>query len=312
MLSRNGLAWLECRQLCRLPWVLHAFSTRLGGFSLPPSAGLNLGFTESDRRQRVEQNRRLFRAQLGVEHFALASLRQIHSSHVYQVTRAVQGAGDKLEYRPCGFPFPERSTKTPAGDALLTDQAGILLSVRGADCLLVLLVDAEQRAVAAVHAGWRGALQRVIEKAVGEMRRIYGSRPEQLLAALGPSIRACCYKVGEEVVDAFHGCFQQADRFFQSSARRGRLSRSAAFEQGKDRAPSFLDACPPGQALQAGKAAHLDLLAVARAQLGEAGLSARHISAAEFCTACRTDLFYSHRKEGSRTGRTMAVIGIRG
>lgn len=267
-----------------------------------PSAGLNLGFTEWDRRPRVEQNRRQFLAQLGGEDFALASLRQIHSSHVYQVAR---GAREKLEYRPCGIPFPELSTeKLPAGDSLLTDQTGILLSVRGADCLLVLLVDPEQRVVAAVHAGWRGALGRVIEKAAGEMRRIFGSRPEQLLAALGPSIRACCYEVGEEVVDAFHGCFQGADGFFR------RVSRAAG-TSGEDRVPAFLDLQPPGQRLRAGSATHLDLVAVARAQLGEAGLRARHVSVAEFCTACRTDLFYSHRKEGSRTGRMMAVIGIR-
>jgi hypothetical protein len=187
----------------------------------------------------------------------------------------------------------------------LTDQAGILLSVRGADCLLVLLVDPEERVVAAVHAGWRGVLHRVIEKVVGEMRRIFGSRPEQLLAALGPSIRACCYEVGEEVVDAFQGCFQRADRFFR------RVSRAAG-TSGEDRAPSFLDPQPPGQRFRAESAMHLDLVAAARAQLGEAGLRARHVSVADFCTACRTDLFYSQRKEGSRTGRTMAVIGIRG
>jgi hypothetical protein len=248
----------------------------------------------------VERNRRQFFEQLGGQDFALASLRQIHSSQVYQLTQA---AGEKLDYRPCGISLPEIST-LPAGDALLTDQAGILLSVRGADCLLVVLADPEHRAVAAVHAGWRGALGRVVEKAVGEMRRIFGSRPEHLLAALGPSIRACCYEVGEEVVDAFHGCFQRADRFFQRAPGTAALS-------GKDRAPAFLDARPPGHALLSGSATHLDLVAVARAQLEEAGLSARHLSVAEFCTACRTDLFYSYRKEGSRTGRIMAVIGIR-
>ena len=65
----------------------------------------------------------------------------------------------------------------------------------------------ERRVVAAVHAGWRGALARIIEKAVGDMRRAFGSDPEELIAALGPSIRACCYEVGEEVVGAFHGSF---------------------------------------------------------------------------------------------------------
>ena len=306
MVTRDGPAWLECRALARLPWVLHAFSTRRGGASRQrvdlPSPGLNLGFTEWDRRRRVERNRRQFFSQLGGRDFALASLRQIHSSLVYQVAR---GAGETLEYRPCGISPPKISAETlPAGDALLTDQAGILLSVRGADCLLVVLADSGHRAVAAVHAGWRGALDRVVEKAVGEMRRVFGSRPELLQAALGPSIRVCCYEVGDEVVEAFHGCFQRPERFFQRVPQ-------APGTSPKDRAPAFLEARPPGQALQSGTATHLDLVAVARAQLVEAGLSPRHISVAEFCTACRTDLFYSHRREGSRTGRIMAVIGIR-
>lgn len=294
MISRNGLAWLECGRLSRLPWILHAFSTRRGGVSVVPAAGLNLGFTESDRRLRVEQNRLQFFAQLGAEDFALASLRQVHSTHVYLVTRpaarglrtAGQGGEERLEYRPCFNRFLEPGTEAhPAGDALLTDQAGILLSVRSADCLPVLIVDPERRAVAAVHAGWRGALHRVIEKAAVEMRRSFGSRPERLLAALGPSIRSCCYEVGEKVEEAFHRHFPQVERFFGPRPARQRLRRHTS--------------------------THLDLVAVARAQLRGAGLSAHHVWVAEFCTACRTDLFYSHRKEGPRTGRVMAVIGIR-
>src|SRR5208282_2053910 len=87
MVSRGGLAWLESTRLSKLPWLVHAFSTRRGGVSQPPCAGLNLGFTESDRRERVEQNRRSFFHQLGGKDFALASVRQIHSSLSFMVTR---------------------------------------------------------------------------------------------------------------------------------------------------------------------------------------------------------------------------------
>jgi len=296
MVFRNGLAWLECARFSRLKWLAHAFNTRQGGVSQAPAAGLNLGFTESDQRRRVEQNRLRFFAELDVGHFTLASLHQIHSQRVHVVTRSAdwprysarRGAEAKLAYRPCDISPPVPLPETPpAGDALLTDQAGILLSVRVADCLPVLIVDPQRRAVAAVHAGWRGALARVIERAATELCHTFGSRPEHLLAALGPSIRSCCYEVGEEVVEAFYGQFPRADGLFRRVPRPGR------------------------HGVQARPWAFLDLVAVALVQLRAAGLSARQASVADYCTACRTDLFYSYRKEGARTGRTMAVIGIR-
>jgi YfiH family protein len=191
----GGLEWSECSRFARLPWLLHAFSTRRGGVSKSPAASLNLGFVDTDRRANVERNRFLFFKQVGAQHYSLAWLRQIHSAAGYQVGRT---SGGKLEYRPSGYTAPSVSNpQVPAGDALMTDQPGVLLSVRCADCLPVLLVDPRCRAVAAVHAGWRGALQRVVEKTVGVMRSVFGSDPRRILAALGPSIRACCYSVGE-------------------------------------------------------------------------------------------------------------------
>ncbi|MGA3167414.1 MAG: peptidoglycan editing factor PgeF [Terriglobia bacterium] len=300
MVSRDGLAWLESARLAKLPWLVHAFSTRRGGASGFPSPGLNLGFP--DRRERVEQNRRHFLRQIGAQDFSLASVRQVHSSHAFVV--AAGGTGQP-EYRLCGVPSAERAaTGPPAGDALMTAEAGLLLTVRIADCLPVLLVDPKQRAVAAVHAGWRGALERVIEKAVGDMRLAFGSDPQQLLAVLGPSIHACCYEVGEEVVEAFDGRFAPPAPFFRTLPHRP--------EAATDRhAILFLSAHPPGHAPEQVPAAHLDLVAVAQHQLTSAGVAPSRISVADYCTACRTDLFFSHRKEGGRTGRQMAAIGIR-
>jgi YfiH family protein len=302
IVSRQGVAWLECRRLSRLSWVLHAFSMRCSGLRGESSDGFNLGFTTSDQRARVSENRRLFFAQLSAEHFALASLRQIHSSHIYQV---VWGRKDNLQYHPGAIPHQEQpAAPRPAGDALLTDEPGILLSVTTADCLPVFLVDTKRRAVAAIHSGWRGALARVIEKTAGEMRRIFHSRPETLLAVLGPSIRASCYEVGEEVVEAFQGHFAGAEKFFLRSRRASKEQR----ERGGHAFPALQ---PPGLAPHAPTATRLDLVAVARDQLLSAGLLPRRIAVADFCTACRTDLFFSYRKEGRWTGRTMAVIGIR-
>ena len=296
--SRGGLAWIEHPLIGRYSWLVHAFSTRRGGLSRGPSAGLNLGFTPGEPRTRVRKNRELFFRQFGVEHFALASLRQVHSANVYQVVRATSG---EAEYR-LGGNRPS-GVAQPAGDALLTEEAGILLSMRTADCLPVLLVDPKHRAVAAVHAGWRGALAHLMGKAVGEMRRMYGSEPQSLFAVLGPSIRACCYEVGEEVLEAFQGRFPHANKFFR------RVSEPRA-SRPKRRPFSSSSVQSPGHGSSGAPPIHLDLVAVAQDQLLAAGLAPRHVAAVDFCTACRTDLFYSYRQEGRRTGRMLAVIGI--
>jgi len=281
-------------------WLIHAFSTRQGGVNRGLSTGLNLGFTQGAPRARIRKNRKLFLQQLGAENFALATLQQVHSAIVYQVRRA---AGGELEYRVGGSRVPKQpGLAPPQGDALLTDQAGILLSAKTADCLPVLLADPKRRVVGAVHAGWRGALARIVEKAAGEMRRVFGSDPRNLLAVIGPSIRVCCYEVGEEVEEAFHGRFPHADKFFR------KRSKSAASHP--ERHSQSLLNMPPGSNPVPKLSTHLDLVAVAQDQLLAAGLSPRHIAAVDFCTACRTDLFYSHRHEGSRAGRMMAVIGI--
>jgi YfiH family protein len=302
IVSRGGLAWIESVGLSKLPWLLHAFSTRRGGASKAPCAGLNLGFTASDERVRVEQNRRRFVAELGAKDFELASVRQVHSSHSFVVTR--DSVGHPAYHLPGVDVAIPPASDAPAGDGLMTAKPGVLLTIRIADCLPVLLVDPQQRAVAAVHAGWRGALARVIEKAVGDMRRAFDSDPQKLIAALGPSIRACCYEVGEEVVEAFHGTFANADAFFQKLPNRP----DAATDR---HSILFLSAYPPGHAPEHVPAARLDLTAVARHELESAGVKPANIQVADYCTACHTDLFFSHRREGGSTGRQAAAIGMR-
>jgi YfiH family protein len=301
IVSRRGLKWLESAVFARRNWLLHAFSTRAGGSSRPPAAGLNLGFTAGEARARVERNREDFLDSLGAEAFDLAEVHQIHSTLVYRVRRR---ENKELQYLPCGYPLPSESGEcAPEGDALITNEPGILLSVRSADCVPILLVDSERRAVAAIHAGWKGILGGIAEKTAGEMQRQFDSRPGAVRAAIGPSIRGCCYEVSEDLAGAFCGAFAEGERFVRKPAlnQRGR----------EPYAPPFLSLAPPGHGPDGAPRPHLDLVAAARAQLCRAGLSPSRIHVADFCTACRTDLFFSHRKEGSHTGRMMAVIGIR-
>ncbi len=303
-LSRRGITWAESRALARSPWLLHAISTRAGGASKGPCRGLNLGLIESDQPKIVRRNRTEFFSAIGAEGFVLADLKQTHSTHVFQV---VLDHDDRARYIPAGndVALPAKS-HPPSGDALVTDQLGVLLSIRTADCHPVLIADQRRRAIAAIHAGWRGTLARIAEKTVGVMRAVFGSSPRDLTAAIGPGIQSCCYAVGEEVVAKFHGRFSHAERYFKPAP----IDQEAAALAAKY--PNvFLSPFPPGHAPANQAVAHLDIAAVLRDQLQEAGLAKTRIHSSNLCTACRTDLFFSHRREGSRTGRMMAVAGIR-
>lgn len=304
IVSHGELQWVECRAVQRYRWLLHAFSTRRGGTSQGATRGLNLGFRESQARAPVEKNRRLFLQAVGASNFTLAALRQIHSTHIFRVARLRRKG---IEYFPAGSARPlARGERLPAGDALITQQPGILLSIRTADCLPVLLVDPVHRAVAALHAGWRGTLGRLAEKVVGVMRGQFHSDPRRMIAVIGPGIRACCYSVGEEVVSAFRGRFVASEGFFRpvpSSDSRATATASYPLQ--------FLSNYPPGHAPAHLTAVHLDLAAAIQNQLLGAGLVPSRIHDVGLCTSCRTDLFFSHRQEGPRTGRMMAVIAIR-
>ncbi|MGH9327453.1 MAG: peptidoglycan editing factor PgeF [Terriglobia bacterium] len=299
--SHADVEWLEARNLRQFPWLLHAFSTRHGGFT-----DLDLGTADCEQPAAVRANRQRFFAAIGAAGMALASVRQIHSSIVLQVR---PGPKRELQYSHCG-PAPVGAGEIPEGDALLTESPGVLLSVRTADCLPVLIVDPQNHAVAAIHAGWRGGLGRIIEKTVAEMRRVFRSEPRYLFVALGPSIRACCYEVGEEVIDAFAGQFANSNSFFRKIPLR-RDGKAPIPEACANRRPALpqLSEGLPGPARPHGTGVALDLVAVALEQLRDVPRS--HIQVASFCTSCRNDLLFSWRKEGSHAGRMMAVIGIR-
>ena len=190
-----------------------------------------------------------------------------------------------------------------AGDGLLTRQPGRWPTLRTADCCPILLVDARRRAVAAVHAGWRGTVAGIAEKAVGEMRAAWGSRPQDVRAALGPSIRGCCYEVGAEVQRAFRARFDYADELFLEAEEDPLRTRYPML---------FLTGAPPGHPYDPRwnreTPLRLDLAAANRRQLLQAGLPSDAIEVLPYCTACHPELFYSHRR--GDVGRMLSGIGI--
>ena len=276
----GSLQILQANALTRIPWLVHGFSTRPGGMSeLQGDKVLNLGFAGWDTDENVLENRRRFQSALGAKDLTLVPLKQIHSDvvHLFRESPAA----------PC------------RGDASATNRPGLLLAVQTADCVPILLADLKKRAVAAVHAGWRGTLQRIVVKAIGKMQMQFGSKPADLLAAIGPSIGGCCYEVGTEVASEFRSQFSNASEWFDE------------LRTGDEPNPlQWLNMAPPGHQPPP-KNVLLDLRKANRAQLLDAGLRQQDIVVSDLCTSCRRDLLFSYRKDAGTTGRLMSVIGLR-
>jgi len=292
---------LEAPPLRRFEWLAHGFSTRR-------PEQFNLSYSIGPTPARVTRNRRLVQQALGLPRgkvWQWVTLRQRHTD-VIQVIPA--GEASSLQRRSKEGE-PDGALKL-AGDALITDSAGVLLAVQVADCLPILLVEPERRVVAAVHAGWRGTAQRITEKTVGRMQLAFGCDPRRMRAAIGPGIHACCYEIGREVEEAFSGQFP----YWEKLIRRVKPSPSQVHWQQRLYSPSPPTAeRRPRPALTAPESEKrfLDLVEANRRQLRAAGIPRGNIWASPLCTACRTDLLFSHRAERGHTGRMMGVIGLR-
>jgi YfiH family protein len=184
----------------------------------------------------------------------------------------------------------------------MTDEPGILLGVQTADCIPVLVADRKRHVVAAFHAGWRGTVKRIVESGIGRMRLEFGSRPEDLTAAIGPGVGACCYAVGDEVLSSFESQFFYASELFHEVYDTDPVRTKYPMLFLTQRAPGH---SPIGPSL------HVDLVEANRRQLLDAGLKAGSIHLTGGCTNCHRDLFFSHRASQGNAGRMMSVIGIR-
>jgi len=284
---------VRAASLAKIPWLLHGFSTRDGGFSkIYGGNTLNLGFTADDTRTAVERNRSkfcsaVFNAGIGRKpersgRWKLVTLRQLHSDIIDCVSQVPEG------------PL--------AGDGLITSTPTLILAVLTADCLPVILADTRRHAVGIFHAGWRGTLKRILEKGLGDMRRCFGTKPPDVRAAIGPGIRGCCYQVGPEIKAAFESQFSYGGELFRETKERDAIHEKYPL--------LFLSARPPGHSPLPVQI-FLDLAEANRRQLLEAGVRANNISDLGLCTSCSVDRFFSHRAEKGITGRMMAVVGIK-
>jgi YfiH family protein len=278
---------LRAPDLKSISWLVHGFSTRKGGAG-PAYGGnsLNLGFTEEDTRTRVEANRKKFLiaagAATGDRAWPLVALKQVHSDLIHVVR--------------------SRAATQFVGDGLVTDIPEVALAVQTADCFPIMLVDRRNRAVGVFHAGWRGTVKRIAEKGLGIMRLEYGTLPQDVSAVIGPGIGKCCYKVGDELKAEFESQFAYSRELFHE-----------VFESDpvREKYPMlFLSARAPGHS-DFGPQIHLDLADANRRQLLAAGIPESQIEVMKHCTSCDTKTLFSYRAERGKTGRMMAVAGIR-
>ena len=239
----SHITFLRAPLLERIPGVVHAFSTRRGR-----SEELTLGLAASDARSH-------FASAVGMGGWPLCGVRQVHSNKVHAV-------------RENAF-----ANAPPEGDAVFTDLPGVALGVVTADCVPILVAERAGRAVASIHAGWRGTSEGIARRTVDSIIGELGLDPARLAVAVGPHIGVCCMEVGEEVYDWF------AD--------------PAVFE----RRPVW-------------PRPHLNLGEANRRQLMAAGVPPESIEISHLCTRCRSDLFHSYRRDGDAAGRMLSVIGI--
>lgn len=259
--EQSGLVWLTSSLLCG---VRHGFSTRQGGVSQPPFDTMNLALGRGDDPSAVQENYRRFCGTLGVDPARTVLSKQVHEATVRLCT--AEDAGKGL-----------LSPRDYAADALITQEENLPLVVFSADCGILLLYDPVHRAAGAIHAGWRGCAAGIPEKTVQAMTAAFGSRPEDLVAAVGPCIQQCCFETDGDVPAA--------------------MTESLGPE------------ASPYLARQGAKW-HVDLSGLNRQWLLHAGLRPERIDRCALCTACRPDLFWSHRKMGEARGAQVAIISL--
>ena len=245
------------------PNLVAGFSTRAGGASEGAYESLNLGLSTDDKAARVRENRRRLGAALGFAPDQWVVAGQVHGDHILRA----EEAGLVRGY-----------------DGLVTERAGLLLCISAADCAAVLMADPEAGVAGACHSGWRGTVQRISAKTVGEMSAL-GARPERVRAYVSPCISLDHFEVGEEV----------AERFDEAFVRRP---------------SSAVNEAPNAQQQQQQHKPHVDLKAAIAAQLRDAGVPEEHIEVSPHCTIGDRDTFFSHRASGGVTGRMMGVIGL--
>lgn len=266
--ERNGVTYLTYPALEKLPKIVHGFSTRLGGVSEGIYASMNLSFTRGDEEGAVRENFYRISSAIGFLAEDIVTSDQTHTTNVRVITEEDRGNGITK-------PRPYSDV-----DGMVTNVPGLVLATFYADCVPLYFVDPVHGALGLSHSGWRGTAGKIGEVTIRKMQEEYGSRPEDILTAIGPSICQRCYEVSEDVVEQFRSAFDEKhwEKLFYEK---------------------------PDQKYQ------LDLWEANRIVFTEAGILPEHISMPNLCTCCNPEFLFSHRASRGRRGNLAAFLGIR-
>lgn len=266
--EKDGVRYLSFPLLEETGLVSHGFSTRIGGVSQGKYATMNFTFTRGDKQDHVMENYRRMARALDVDMDRMVLSFQTHTTNVRKVTEedAGKGVARVRDYRDV--------------DGLITDVPGMTLVTFYADCVPLYFLDPVHRAAGLSHSGWRGTVKRMGKVTLEAMAQAYGTRPEDVLCCIGPSICGDCFEVGEEVVREFQEEFDE--KYWQE-----------LFWQ-KDNGKYQLDLW---------KANHIILQ--------EAGVTKEHLQITDICTRCNPDYLFSHRIMGNERGNLAAFLCLR-
>lgn len=242
--------------------VRHGFSTRRGGVSTAEFTSMNLRFHSTDNPENVRENFRRICGAIGIDSEKLVFSNQVHEDKIY-----IAGKAD------CGNGIV-RPNPLESADGLMTAEPGVPLVTFYADCVPLFFLDPVKHVIALSHSGWKGTVGRIGAKTVLKMQETYNSRPEDILAAIGPSIGVCHFEVGTEVADIFRREF----------------------------GAQVID--------ETGEKPHVNLQKAVKLQLLETGVQEKHITDAEICTYCQHDLLFSHRQTGGKRGNLAAFLEL--
>ncbi|MDO4615980.1 MAG: peptidoglycan editing factor PgeF [Lachnospiraceae bacterium] len=265
---KNDLVWLSYPELDRQDWLVNGFSTRLGGVSEGMFSSMNLSFTRGDDPEAVMENYNRIGEGLGFRPEWVAASDQIHAVNLRVVGEKDRGKGVTGERDYSGI------------DGLLTNVPGVVLATFFADCVPLYFVDPVHKAIALSHSGWRGTVQRMGRETIRRMQKEYGTDPEDLFTAIGPSICQDCYEVSEDVIEAFRQEFPDElhERLFYPTI--------------------------PGKY-------QLNLWEANRQILLDAGVREERIHLPGLCTCCNPELLFSHRASKGKRGNLAAFLFIK-